>query len=89
MRSYPSCGSSVVQGDELLHPSTKQWTLVPSGPILSSELTAKEQILYLGLVEINVPKCLGHHVPRHATRNIQDEPNTGKKPSSVHVLGSS
>lgn len=79
MRSHRSCGSSVVQADELPHPSVKQWTLVPSGPILSSELTAKEQILCLGLVEINMPKCLGHRVLRNATRNIQDEPNMGKQ----------
>lgn len=89
MHSHPSHGSLVVQADELLHPSAQQWTLVLSGPILSSELTANKQILYLGLVEIKMPKCPGHRVPRHATRNIQDEPNTGKKLPSVHVLGPS
>lgn len=70
MHSHPSRSFSAVHADELLHPSMKQQIPVPLGPILSSELTAKEQILDLGLVEIKRPKCMGHHVPRHATRSV-------------------
>lgn len=89
MHSHPSPSSSAVHTDELQLPSMKPRIPVPLRPVLSSELTAKEQILDLGLVEIKRPKCMGHHVPRHATRSVQDEPKVGKMLSSVHILGPS
>lgn len=69
--------------NELLHPSIHGTTalLPPAG--LSSERANP------GSSGDEHAQVLSHHVPRHATRNIQDEPNMGKQLCSVHVLGPS